>query len=111
MLPIPAGVTFVADVNFGSDTGFAGSDPSVHRYYITQESAGSLCADLRAAFAELTESSRGGAACTFQGDSPQGRPLTMTVTGPQSSVPAGNEANRPVPIDVPHEAVLIVALG
>ena len=112
-LALPASVSFFADVEYGSDTGFLGSNPSADRYYLSDLSPEELCEALVEIKATLEHSDRptGGTACVFGGTSPEGRPFQITVTGPREVVPPGDETINPTPIDAPHESVLVASIG
>lgn len=112
-LALPASVSFLADVEYGSDTGFAGSDPLVQRYYLSDLSPEELCEDLAEIKGALDLSDRaiGGTACVFAGTSPDGRPFQITVTGSREVVPPGDDTIDSTPIEAPHESVLVASIG
>jgi len=110
-IPVPESVTFLADVEYGSSTGFMGSNPQIDRYHVSTEEPETLCIEVQALRPEITEKAKRGTACWFTGQSPSGRPLTVSVTGPREVIPAGSKTIHPTPIEEPHASVLVLAIG
>lgn len=83
-IPVPESVTFLADVEYGSSSGFMGSDTQIDRYYISAEEPQALCADVQALLPDHTGGTIKGTECWLTGQSPSGSPLTVSVTGPHT---------------------------
>lgn len=110
-LELPAGLTLIVDRLVGPTQCFAGGCPGVDRYYASAAPPNELCTDLADLGEDLSldrEATESG--CRYSGGY-KGRRLDIIVRDPQDEIAAYGSTVVPTPIEVPHQAIVLVAIS
>ena len=111
-IALPPGLTLIVDREVGPSECFAGDCPAVDRYYASSAPPDKMCAQVSELAASLGLAQRDAEqGCLYSGSLESGSRLDIRVSSPQEEIAAYGNTVLATPVEVPHEAILLLAIS